>query len=581
MEQGQELPDLKRILKRRKWWLILPSVSIILVTAFIAIILPNVYRSTATIHIQSQQIPQDLVPSTVTSYVEQRIQAITQEMKSRTQILHLVDKYDLLPDKRKRLATEDLVDKIRERITIEPINAEIHKESRNPVLLTIAFTLSYEDRNPKKAQLVTTEIASYYLEKNLESRERHARGTAQFLEEQLGSVKAEIEKLETRLAQYRQKHLEALPEYTSLNMQKLEKVNADLGSLNAQIRSLEGQRSSLRNSLGTLDPYSGGTARVMSPEERLQQARLERAELVSRYSEKHPVIQGKNREIELLEKQVGDSIELTGLQERLRELEVELADQKSRYTKEHPYVKNTVREIQAVKEQLGALQTRVGQRTSDSTDGASNPAYVTLKSDLDKIEVSIASLKAERERLAEQSQALYEKLHAMPQVAIEYNELSTDYEIAKAHYNEIQQKLLAAQVSQGMEEERLGETFQIVEPAFLPERPDKPNRLAIVLIGLVLGVGLSAGLTSMLEYTDTRIHDTKTLEQVSGIPVFSAIPRIITQEERIRSRRRRLALAAGAVCGIVAALILFHFLVMDLYVLYAKVARMVRAKLLV
>jgi len=581
MEQGQELPDLKRILRRRKWWLILPSVSVILVTAFIAIILPNVYRSTATIHIQSQQIPQDLVPSTVTSYVEQRIQAITQEMQSRTKILYLVDKYDLLPDKRKRLATEDLVDKIRERITIEPINAEIHKESRTPVLLTIAFTLSYEDRNPKKAQLVTTEIASYYLEKNLESRERHARGTAKFLEEQLGSVKAEIEKLETRLAQYRQKHLEALPEYTSLNMQKLEKVNADLGSLNAQIRSLEEQRSSLRNSLATVDPYSGGSGRVMSPEERLQQARLERAELISRYSEKHPVIQGKNREIELLEKQVGDSTELTGLQERLRELEVELGDLKSRYTEEHPYVKNTVREIEAVKEQLGALQTRVGQPTSDSTDGASNPAYVTLKSDLDKIEVSIASLKAERERLAEQSQALYEKLHAMPQVAIEYNELSTDYEIAKAHYNEIQQKLLAAQVSQGMEEERLGETFQIVEPAFLPERPDKPNRLAIVLIGLVLGVGLSAGLTSMLEYTDTRIHDTKTLEQVSGIPVFSAIPRIITQEERIRSRRRRLALAAGAVCGIVAALILFHFLVMDLYVLYAKVARMVRAKLLV
>ena len=111
MEQNQELPDLKRILKRRKWWLILPSVFAVVTTAFIALLLPNVYRSTATIHIQSQQIPQDLVPSTVTSFVEQRIQAITQEVKSRTKILHLVEKYDLLPDKRKRLTTEDLVDK--------------------------------------------------------------------------------------------------------------------------------------------------------------------------------------------------------------------------------------------------------------------------------------------------------------------------------------------------------------------------------------------------------------------------------------------------------------------------------------
>ena len=550
--------------------------------AFIALLLPNVYMSTASILIQSQQIPQDLVPSTVTGYVEQRIQAITQEVNSRSKILHLVEKYDLLPDKRKRLTTEDLVERVRERIAIEPINAEINQQSRSPQQLTIAFTLSYEDRNPKKAQLVTTEIASYYLEKNLESRERHSRGTADFLQEQLSQVKAEIEKLETRRAQYRQTHLEALPEYTSLNMQKLEKLNADISSLNMQLRSLEEQYAGLRNRLAMLDPYSGGSAtRVMSPEERLQQARLERAELISRYSEKHPVTQGKNREIELLEAQVGDSGELTALQGRLRELEVELADQKSRYTDKHPQVKNTVREIEEVQEQLGVLQARAGEPNPGSAEGASNPAYVTLKSDLDKIEVTIRSLKAERERLAGQSKEVYEKLHAMPQVAIEYNEMSTDYEIAKARYNEIQQKLMAAQISQGMEEERLGETFQIVEPAFMPERPCKPNRLAIILIGLVLGVGVSVGLASLREFTDTRIHDVKTLEEVSGMPVFSAIPRIITREETVRTRWRRIALAAGAVCGIVAALILFHFLVMDLYVLYVKVVRLVRAKLFV
>ena len=258
MEQTQEIPDITRILKRRKWWLILPSALAIVTTALIALLLPNIYRSTATIHIESQQIPQDLVSSTVTSFVEQRIQAITQEVKSRTKILNLVDKYDLLPDKRKRLATEDLVDEIRERITVEPINAEIFKESRNPVLLTIAFTLSYEDKNPKKAQLVTTEVASYYMEKNLESREKHARGTTDFLQERLNQVKAEIEVLETKRARYRETHLEALPEFTTLNMQKLEKLNADISSFNMQIRSLEEQRSGLRNRLAVLDPMPAG-----------------------------------------------------------------------------------------------------------------------------------------------------------------------------------------------------------------------------------------------------------------------------------------------------------------------------------
>jgi len=534
------------------------------------------------IRIQSQQIPRDLVPSTVTSYVDQRIQAITQEMKSRVNILHLVEKYDLLPNKRAKMTTEDLVDEVGERITVEPINTEIFKESRNPVLLTIAIALSYEDKSPKKAQLVTTEISSYYMEKNLESRQRHARGTTDFLREQLQQVKADIEVLETKLARIRESHLEALPEFTSLNMQKLEKLNADISSFNMQIRSFEEQRSSLRNRLAMLDPYAGGSARVMSPEERLQQARLERAQLTSRYSEKHPVIQAKGREIELLEEQVGDHRELARLQERQKELKIELADQKSRYTDKHPRVKNTIREIEEIKEQLGSLQTSVGQPTSaDHADGASNPAYVTLSSDLDKIEVSIAALKAERARHEAQSKAVYEKLHDMPQVAIEFNELSTDYKIAKAHYSEIQQKLMAAQVSQGMEDERLGETFEIVEPAFMPERPYRPNRLAIILIGLVLGVGVSIGLVSLQEYTDTRIHDTKTLERISGIPVFSAIPRIITQEERTRSRQRLVAPAAGAVCGVAVALVFFHLMVMDLYVLCVTLARLVRAKLLV
>ena len=174
MEQGQELIQFKAIIKRRKWWLILPALIAIVVAGAVALSLPNIYQSSATIMVQKQQIATDLVPTSVTSYVDQRIQALTQQVMSRTKILQLVNKYDLLPDIRKKLTTEDLVDRIKEQISIELIDAEVKKETSNkPVLLTIAFTLAYEDREPKKAQAVTNEIASYYLEKNLESRGRN------------------------------------------------------------------------------------------------------------------------------------------------------------------------------------------------------------------------------------------------------------------------------------------------------------------------------------------------------------------------------------------------------------------------
>ena len=580
-EQAQDLTRIKGIIKRRKWWLIWPFVATVALAAIICMILPNMYKSTATILIKNQQIPPTLVPSTVTSYAEQRIQTITQEVMSRAKILKLIEKYNLLPNDRDKLTTEEMVEKIRDRITLEPINAEINKEtSSRPVLLTIAFTVSYEDEDPKKAQLVTNEISSYYMEKNLESREAHARGTTKFLEEQLKQVKDQVDKLETKLAEYRKAHLEELPEFTNLNMQKLEKLNSDISNINMQIRSLEEQRATLRNKLASIDPYSGASDRVLSPEERLQQAKLERAQLLSKYSPKHPVVLAKNREIALLEKQVGEVNKIGYLKEQLHELELKLADLKSRYSDKHPSVKAVKREIAQVKKEIRTLKTKGGTSATRRVTDATNPAYIALKSDLDKINVSVASLKAEKKRMEKQIGEVYKKLHAMPEVAKKYNELETDYENAKAHYQELQQKLLTARVSQGMEEDQLGETFLIIEPAFLPEKPDKPNRIAIMLIGVVLGMGLSVGMAALREYTDKSIRDVETFEKITGAPVLSVIPRIITSDEKIKKRRKKIVLVTSAFGGVIVVLIIFHFFVMDLYVFWAKLSRLVQSKVL-
>ena len=171
MEQNLDLTSIIRIIKRRKHWLIWPFLCVAASTSFISILLPKSYKSTATILIQNQQIPSTMVPSTVTTFAEERIQTMTQEVTSRSKILNLVTKHNLLPEKREKLATEDLVEIVRKRIKIEPINAEINTASRGKNL-AIAFSLSYEDEDPRKAQAVTNEISSYYMEKNLESQPR-------------------------------------------------------------------------------------------------------------------------------------------------------------------------------------------------------------------------------------------------------------------------------------------------------------------------------------------------------------------------------------------------------------------------
>ena len=53
-------------------------------------IFPPVYRSTATILIKEQEIPQEFVRSTVTSFADERIQVISQQVMTRSTLLEFL-----------------------------------------------------------------------------------------------------------------------------------------------------------------------------------------------------------------------------------------------------------------------------------------------------------------------------------------------------------------------------------------------------------------------------------------------------------------------------------------------------------
>jgi len=580
MGQEQELERIKKIFWRRKAWFLWPFISLLLLTAIICVVLPNIYKSTATVLILNQQIPATMVPSTVTTYAQERIQAITQEVTSRSRILKLVEKYDLIPDKVKKLTTEDLVDQIRKRISFKTINAEVNKENGQPVLLTMAFSLSYEDENAGKAQAVTNEIVSFYLEKNLESREKVARGTTEFLTEQLKQEHVRIDDLQTRLADFQKEHLEELPEYSALNMQKLERLSQRLSDIGMQISSAEEQRSILKGDQALLDPYSStATSKVLTPSERLQQLQLERAQALSKYTASHPTVIAKDQEITLLESEGKTGQGYDKMMDNLRAAENRLANLKSTYTDKHPEVQSTEREIKKIKAQLAELQND-RQAGSKITSAPTSPAYITLKTELEKLSVTVSSLQAEKKQLEKDTKDLLKKLHSMPQVAKQFNDMETEYQSAKFNYNAIEQKLLGARVSQGMEEEKKGESFQVVEPAFLPEKPFKPNRLAIMMAGAVLALGLSFGAAIAREFADKRIHDLEVLQRISRFPVISIIPAIISEADVAARRKRRVILWAAGMCGVIVIILAVHFFVMDLDIVYAKLGRLVQKKIL-
>jgi len=581
MGQEQEFERIKKVIVRRIGWFLWPFIVLTALTAIISFILPNTYKSTATILILNQQIPAALVPSTVTTIAEERIQAITQEVTSRSRILKLVEKYGLVQDRVKRLTTEDLVEIIRKRISFHAINAEVNKSAAGtPALLTIAFSLSYEDEDPKKAQAVTNEIVSFYLEKNLESREKVARGTTEFLTEQLRQEQTRMDDLQSRRAAFQKEHMDELPEYMSFNMQKLERSYQRMSDIDLQIRSLEEQRSVLKGNQAMLDPYSGASvSKVMTASERLQQIQLERAHILSRYSASHPAAKAEEQEKALLESAGKAGMGYDQMTEKLKAAENKLTNLKAIYTDKHPEVQSTEREIKRIKDRLAEAQSGKGEDSQTKSGPPTNTAYITLQSELDKIAVAVSSLQAERKTLEKDTKNLLEKLQSMPQVAKEFSEMDVEYQTARGNYNSIEQKLLAAKVSQGMEEEKKGESFQVVEPAFLPEKPDKPNRLAMMLVGTVLALGFSVGTAVLREFSDKRIYDLEVLKKVSRLPVISIIPSIIIDVDIAATRRRRMTFGIAGIGCVIALVLAVHLFYMDLDIMYAKLGRLVQSRI--
>ncbi len=212
MDTQKDIKDLKGIIRRGKKIFIITSLSIFLLAVVIAFVLPSLYLSQSTILIEGQQIPKEYVQSTITGYVDERLQVITQRIMSRARLMEIIDRFNLYQEMRERYTTGEIIEKMRKDIALETISADVVDRSGRATTATIAFTLLYEGKNPSTVQKVTNVLTSLYLEQNLETRERRASDTTAFLEQERGELKKQIDVIQTEISTFKKKHTGKLPE---------------------------------------------------------------------------------------------------------------------------------------------------------------------------------------------------------------------------------------------------------------------------------------------------------------------------------------------------------------------------------
>src|SRR5277367_4742493 len=214
--------------RRRRTFLIVTGAAVV-ATILLATLLPATYRSTATILIEQQEIPQELVRSVITSFADQRVQVISQRVMTTQNLLSLIDRYKLYPDLRQRVAREVLLEKMRSDIGMHMISADvIDPRSGRPTQATIAFSVSYQSRSPDLALKVANDLTSLYLNENLTSRTQLGQQTATFFTDESGRQAAHIADLDKTLTAFKEKHRNDLPELVQLNLQTMERTELDL-----------------------------------------------------------------------------------------------------------------------------------------------------------------------------------------------------------------------------------------------------------------------------------------------------------------------------------------------------------------
>ncbi|OPY70272.1 MAG: Chromosome partition protein Smc [Syntrophorhabdaceae bacterium PtaU1.Bin034] len=525
-ENLKTLNDYVAILKRRKLSFILPTLVIFLAALTVALVLPPKYRSTSTILIEEQDIPRDYVVTTVTGFAEERLQAINQRIMSATKLLEIMNRFNLYADLRQKMTTEEIIAIMRKDITLKTISAE----GRDPRTgqagtATIAFSLAYDGKQPQVVQQVASVLASLYLEENLKVRAELSAGASRFLEEEAKTVRENLTNLDARIAAFKAKNIEALPELLQVNMQNLDRSERDIDHLRDQLRTLREKESYLETQLATVPAETVSQDKAL-----LKELKAKLVQLENRYSDKYPDVKKTRADIEDLTKRIESSA-------RLEE---------------------------------GGSPKKGLTSVADQPD---NPSYVTLASQLAGTQADIESVKRQLIEAEKKRGGYIQRNEASPRVEEAYKALMVERQNLQVKYDDLMKKVLEARVAQGLEKQQMGERFTLIDPARLPEKPVSPNVPAILLVGLFLGIGGGVASVALREYGDQSVRSEIQLALATGYEVIGTVPPIITEEDRQHERTKRIRLVAGCVVLCIAAVLIFHFFIMDLDILWAKIGR--------
>jgi uncharacterized protein involved in exopolysaccharide biosynthesis len=571
------LADRWEALKRWRWPAAWSALGVLVVAVAGALLWPPTYRSTGTILIEQQELPEDLVQSTITTYADQRIQVISQRVMTTDNLLRLIDRFNLYPKLRAHQPREVLLTRMRKDIHFSMISADVMDPRQGRATKAdIAFSVSYSSGSADLAARVANELVSLYLDENLRNRQQLSADAEDFLEQQAKRLQQNIAATQSSLAAFKDKHINTLPDEEMVNRETLIHAQDEERDIDTQLRSLEQQTTYLDGQLAMLSPtsqvYTSTGERVLSPSDELKFLRTQYASLSAIYAPDHPDVLRLKEEIAGLERTTGQVDSSNDLQRQLEDARTHLAQLRQRYSADYPDVVRLQKQVDSLTQAIGKAAV-AGVTAPTAVAQPDNPAYIEVKAQREAADAQRTSLLNQRAALDTTVSDLEGRLAATPGVERDYNALANELENEQLQYRDVRQKQMEAKIAQNMEDEQKGERFTLIDPPLPPEQPASPNRPVLMVLGFVLALAAGAGMVLLLDGRDDSVRNRRDLEGLLDVAPLAVLPRIWTSSDISRRRWRRRFMLIGTAGTFVVALVLTDLLYRPLDVLWVVALR--------
>jgi polysaccharide biosynthesis transport protein len=476
------------LFRRCRAWIFTIVPACILLSVFVAYTLTPQYRSTATIILEPSAIEKELIATSVASYADQQIEIISGRVMALPTLEQLVREYDPYPDAKDMNLTQKA----------KRVLDDVDLERVDPVTLlpldkSPAFSLHYQNPDPHRAAVVATRLAELFLSYHQRERLATAKSAEKLIATRADLINKQLLQLDDEYSELVRKYGNSVPDSKGRNQDSRDRAQRDLEEIERQLRNTQQQESLFRIQLNGLSPF------LMASK--------------------------------------GD---LTNL----ATVKAQLADAQQRYTPDHPDVKR-------LKRALAALMTQGATDRQAPISTADNPDYLRVANDLEAAHHEVAALEANAARVREQVAQYSGLMRSSPDAERAFADLDRRRDSVKTQFNETQEKLKNAEVGQIYESEQHGEHFSMIREPFAATSPNFPNRLGMILLGIVLGCALAAIAVAIKETADATVRGADDLKDV-GISLLGGIPEILRPADQ---RQRRLLWGSVSAAYIVFAVL--------------------------